>query len=106
MEAAGLGDVAIMFLSIHDIPGTNRLEDYIVPDTHKPKIQMEYDVDDADKVFEETIGGTAYRGLASPDVVKEEAKALFKEEWARLADGAGKVSVVDGIFVGVGRNAA
>jgi ubiquinone/menaquinone biosynthesis C-methylase UbiE len=102
MEAAGLHGVEIVFLSIQNIPGTDDLKDFIVPDVSKPKIQMEYDVDDADKVFEESIQGRAYKDLASPDNVREQAKALFKEEWRKLSDADGKVRVVDGIFVGIG----
>jgi len=102
MEAVGLRDVEITFLSIQDIPGTEELKDYIVPDFAQPKIQAEYDGADADQVFEEVIGGTAYKDLASPEDVREQAKALFREEWARIADSDGKVRVVDGLFVGKG----
>ena len=37
MEAAGLNPVEVIFLSIYDIEGTERLEDYIMPSFDKPK---------------------------------------------------------------------
>ena len=37
MEAAGLKPVEVIFLSIYDIEGTDKLEDYIVPSLDKPK---------------------------------------------------------------------
>lgn len=102
MQAAGLRDVDIMFLSIMDIPGTDDLEDYVVPDFSKPKIMTTYDVDDADRLFDEQVDHTAYKGLTSPDYVRQKAKVFFREEWARLAHDDGKIRVVDGIFVGIG----
>jgi ubiquinone/menaquinone biosynthesis C-methylase UbiE len=102
MEAAGLTNVEMTFLSHEDIPGTDDLRDYIVPDLLKPRIEAEYDLIDADKVFENAINGAAYKGLAEPEDVRTQAKALFLEEWARLADADGKVREVDGLFVGIG----
>ena len=102
MEAADLNQVKITFLSIMDVAGSDKLEDYIVADFSKPKIQKEYEIDNADQRFEDTINNPAFKVLASPQNIREQAKALFKEEWARLAGADGKVRMVDGIFVGIG----
>ncbi|KAK5166047.1 uncharacterized protein LTR77_008308 [Saxophila tyrrhenica] len=102
MHAAGLHNVEMTFLSIMDIPGTDALKDYIMPDFSQPKVQAVYDVEEADDVFETAVEGTAYTNLASPPEVRQRAKALFKEEWSKLADIDGKVRVVDGLFVGMG----
>lgn len=106
MEAAGLRDITMIFLSIMDIPETDDLKDYIMPDVSKPKIMETYDVKDADRIFDESIDRTSYQCLASPDDVRQKAKELFREEWVRLADDDGKVRVVDGLFVGIGSKSA
>lgn len=102
MEAAGLRDIDMTSLSIMDIPGTDDLKDYIVPDVSKPKIQQVYDVQHADRLFDEQVDGFANKSFASPDELRQQAKELFKKEWARLADADGKIRAVDGIYVGVG----
>ena len=45
------------------------------------------------------------KSLASPADVRDRARELFKEEWAKIATADGKVQVVDGLFVGTGHKA-
>ncbi len=104
MEQAGLSEVMTIFLSVMDIPGTDKLEDYVVPRIDQPRIEKVYDVADADALFDKMVEGTAYVHMAQPSGVRQEAKRLFQEEWAKLADDDGKVREVDGIFVGIGIN--
>lgn len=103
MEGAGLHSIDVKLLSQLDIEGTNDLQDYI-SDLKKPKIEEEYEIADADKVFDEMIDSEPMKSLASPADVREEARALFKKEWAKLANENGKVQKIDGVFVGIGWN--
>lgn len=102
MEAAGLNPVEVIFLSIYDIEGTDKLEDYIVPSFDKPKIHKQYDISDADKAFDEAIDTHPFKTLANPADVRDKARELFREEWAKIANADSKVQVVDGLFVGIG----
>lgn len=101
MEAAGLHSVDVKLLAQQTIQGTEALADYIC-DPDKPKVQKEYTIADAESVFEEMIDTTPMKSLASPPEVRERARAMFKEEWGRVANQDGKVEWVDGVFVGIG----
>ena len=102
MENAGLHSVDVKLLSQQQIDGTEKLEDYIRPSVTDPKVQKEYDIGDADRIFDETINSTPMKSLASPADVREEARSLFRDEWANMANAKGKVQWVDGVFVGIG----
>lgn len=107
MREAGLRNVEVTFLSQLTSSNSTESEElkcFIRP-VDKPKILREYSVDDADEVFDAQVGGAATKTLAEPGEVREEARRLFREEWARAADGDGVVREVDGIFVGIGYTA-
>jgi hypothetical protein len=101
MEGAGLRSVEIKLVSQLDIQGTNDLKDYLCPLTN-PKVDKEYDVADAGQIFDETIDTAPMKSLASPTDVREKARALFREAWAKAANDKGKVQKIDGVFVGIG----
>ena len=101
MEGAGLHSVDVRMVSQLDIPGTDDLKDYLCPLTN-PKVDKEYDVTDADQVFDETIDTAPMKSLARPPDVREKARGLFKEEWANVANDKGKIQKIDGVFVGIG----
>ena len=101
LEGTGLQSVDIKLVSQFDIQGTDDLKDYICPLTN-PKVSQEYDVADADRVFDESIDTAPMKSLASPPDVRENARALFKEEWVKIANDRGKVQKIDGVFVGTG----
>ena len=102
MEDAGLHPVDVKLMSQQKIEGTEKLEDYIRPSVTDPKVQEEYDVADADHFFDIFIDTTPMKSLAGPPDVREKARELFKEEWAKSANVEGKVQWVDAIFVGRG----
>jgi ubiquinone/menaquinone biosynthesis C-methylase UbiE len=99
-EAAGLRDVRIRLFAQTIKHATDDWQDY-VHDFDHPRIERTYTVEDADAHFDARIGHWAVEALAAPNV-KDEARALFREEWAKLADAAGIIEEVDGVFVGVG----
>ena len=101
MEGAGLHSVDIKLVSQLDIQGTDDLNDYLCP-LANPKVDEEYDVADADQVFDETIDTAPMKSLASPPDVREKVRALFREEWAKVANDKGKIHKIDGVFVGIG----
>lgn len=101
MEAAGLHNVDIKLLSQLDIPGTEKLEDYICP-LSRPKVEKEYNIADADSVFDSMINTTPMKSLASPADIRDKARLLFREEWEKVANDEGKVQRIDGVFVGIG----
>ena len=102
MEEAGLHSVDVKLLSQQKIEGTEKLENYIRPSVSDPKVQEEYDIADADQFFDQIIDRTAMKSLASPQDVREKARRLFREEWAKVANAQGKVQWIDGVFVGIG----
>ncbi|KAK5120034.1 hypothetical protein LTR85_007111 [Meristemomyces frigidus] len=102
MEGAGL-QVDVKLISQLDIDGKEDLESYL-EDFNNPRIERLYSVDDADEKFDRIIDTWSMADLAVPDM-RQQARKLFKEEWAKLADADGKVKAVDGVFVGIGRKA-
>lgn len=102
MENAGLHSVDIKLVSQQKIEGTEDLEDYVRASVTDLKVEKEYDIADADQVFDDMIDTPFVESLASPPEVREKARALFAEEWTKMADARGKVQWVDGIFVGIG----
>lgn len=101
MEGAGLKDIDIKFMS--QIGGdSDNLEDFIRPSLDDPKVHREWNIEDADQVFDSMIDGTPMKDLAAPPELRERAREVFREEWAKSADGRGKVVEVDGIFMGIG----
>jgi hypothetical protein len=101
MKTAGLHSINVKLISLMDVDGSNDLEDYIT-DASNPKVEKEYEIDDADQVFDNTIDTNPMKLLASPPEVREKARTLFKEEWAKLANLHGKIQSIDGVFVGIG----
>lgn len=99
MEAAGLHNVDIKFMSQLGGDGTDKLEDYIRPSFSDPKVYREFEIADAGEIFDKLIDGTPMKSLASPSDVREKARAVFKEEWAKTANAEGKVQEIDGVFV-------
>ena len=56
-------------------------------------------VEEADELWEETIGWEAARELRRDEETSQRAKEIFKEEWSKLADGEGNLHDVDGVYV-------
>lgn len=101
MKEAGLHSIDVKLLAQLEIKGTNALEDY-VSDPSNPKVESEYEIADAEKVFDEMIDTTPMKSLADPPEVREKAREMFKDEWAKAANDKGKVQRIDGVFVGIG----
>ena len=101
MKDAGLHSIDVKLVSQFNIEGTDDLKDYIT-DPQKPKVEREYEIADADRAFDEMIDNEPTKSLASPSDVREKARALFKEEWAKVANEDGKIQKTDGVFVGIG----
>ena len=101
MKAAGLRFTNVKFVAQFDIEGTDKLEDYL-GDPANPKVDKEFGIDDANMRFDELIDTNPMKSLASPLEVREKARKLFKEEFAKAANAHGKVQRVDGVFVGIG----
>ena len=102
LEGAGLTSVSIRFVSQLPIEGTERLEDYIRPSFSDPKVSGEFNIEDADGFFDKLIEHTAMKSLASPPEVRERARKVYQQEWAKLANAQGRVLEIDGVFVGIG----
>lgn len=101
MEAAGLQDVVVVFMSQMDIDGKDDFSSYL-EDFDDPRLERVLSVRDADEMFDKAIDTWSMADLAVPDV-KPQARKLFAEEWAKLAHADGKIREVDGVFVGVGK---
>ena len=102
MEAAGLHPINIIFMAQQKTTeSTADLEDYIRP-LSDPKVFREYEIIDADRIFDEQIEKTPMKALASPAEGREKARKVFREEWAKAANAEGKVQEIDGVFVGIG----
>jgi ubiquinone/menaquinone biosynthesis C-methylase UbiE len=101
MKAAGLHSIDVKLISLMDVDGSDDLQDYIT-DASNPKVEKEYEIGDADQVFDNTIETNPMKSLASPPEVREKARTLFKAEWAKVANDHGKVQSIDGVFVGIG----
>lgn len=101
MEAAGLRNVDIKFMSQLG-EGSDKLEDYIRPSFDEPKVFREFEISDADQIFDSMIDAAPMKSLASPYKVRDAARAAFKDEWAEAANSNGKVQEIDGIFIGIG----
>jgi ubiquinone/menaquinone biosynthesis C-methylase UbiE len=99
-EAAGLQGVKTYLFAQTIQHETDDWRQYIC-DLQHPRIERTYKVDDADTLFDARIGHWAAASLATPDV-KDKARALYREEWAKLADVNGVIEEVDGVFVGIG----
>lgn len=48
------------------------------------------------------IDETPTKSLASPPEVRDRAREVLREEWAKSVDKDGKVREIDGSFVGIG----
>ncbi|KAK4543127.1 hypothetical protein LTR36_005904 [Oleoguttula mirabilis] len=101
MEAAGLQVADVDLVSQMDIDGKDDLQSYL-QDSDNPRIERTFDVEDADAMFDQNIDTWPMTDLAVPGL-KLQARKLFEEEWAKLADATGKIREVDGVFVGIGR---
>ena len=101
MQSAGLHSVDVKLISLMDVQGSDNLKDYIT-DPANPKVEKEYEISDADEVFDKMIDINYMKSLASPPEIREKARRLFKDEWAKLANEKGKVQAIDGVFVGIG----
>ncbi len=101
MEAAELRDVTITFMSQLG-KGSDKLEDYIRSSFSNPKIDGEFEISDADDIFDRMIDRTPMKPLASPPEIREKARVVFQQEWAKAADADDKVREIDGIFMGIG----
>ncbi|KAF7189222.1 Demethylmenaquinone methyltransferase [Pseudocercospora fuligena] len=98
-EQAGLTRVEILSVSQIDRPELNDLKDFLT-DIDTPRPCREYDLKEAECIFDAHVDGPATRHLGRPQV-REEAKKIFKDEWAKLADKQGKIKQVDCVFVAV-----
>lgn len=102
MEAAGLSKIDVTLVAVdRTSENSDDLQEYIRP-LSDPKILREYEVRDADRVFDEQIDKVHMKSLASPPEIRDRARALFKEEWANAANAEGKLQEVDGIWVSIG----
>ncbi|KAF2160730.1 hypothetical protein M409DRAFT_28867 [Zasmidium cellare ATCC 36951] len=97
---AGLKDVVVKPIAQLAIEGTNDLKDYLAAGA-RSRLEKEYSIEDADKIFEATADGVAEGGLGKAEI-REQAKKLFKEVWAKIADADGRVRGIDCVYVGVG----
>lgn len=101
MEAAGLHNIDIKLLS--QLGGdSDKLEDFVRSSFKDVKVHKEFDIGDADRIFDEQVDKTPMKSLASPPEVREKAREVFKEEWKEAANADGKVQEIDGIWVGIG----
>ena len=101
MEGAGLDQVDVIFMSQQG-GDSEKLEDFIRPSFSDPKVFREFDIKDANRIFDEQTDKNPMKTLASPNEVRETARKVFQEEWARAANAEGKVQEIDGIFMGIG----
>lgn len=101
MEAAGLENVTTRLVAQMNIEGTDDLSDYVWKED-ETRVEKVYHVDDWEEVFEKGIKTNWLQHLAVDDSSKERARNVFKEEWAKVADDEGRISEVDGVFVGIG----
>lgn len=104
LKEAGLADVDIMTLALLNGASKDGKEgvDSYRYDPDKPRVLHVYNAYDADGVFEGTVDGKHAANLVG-EGVREKAKAVFREEWEKLADEDGKVVELDCSYVGIGR---
>lgn len=100
MERAGLKSVQVIPVAQLQIEGTDDLSDYLTAGKGST-VMKEYAIDDADQIFESSVDGVAWEALGKPEI-REQAKRIFKEEWAKAADADGKVRDIDCVYVGIG----
>lgn len=102
LRDSGFGDLWLWNLSQLDFPETRteELEDFIV-DPARPRVERIYRVDAADEIFEATMqSGETYASLRE---VRDQARGIFREEWAALGDENGNVTSLDWVWVAMGR---
>lgn len=104
LTAAGYVDVGVEFLSqiTHNSTESSGDLKHFIQEVGRPKILKEYDINDADGVFDAQIDGVAVKNLAFPPETRAKARELFRERWQEAADADGLVREVDGVFVAIG----
>nr|OQO21348.1 hypothetical protein B0A51_10059 [Rachicladosporium sp. CCFEE 5018] len=102
LSAAGLQNVDIKLLSQVQANGHGEGIDAYVSGVDQPRIDRVFAIEDGQATFEKLIASRYGEALAA-DGVRDRARELFMEEWAKLADGHGRIEEVDGVFVGKGR---
>lgn len=100
MESAGLQDVEVVPIAQLQIKGTEDLKDYLQAGS-STRVIKEYSIDDVHHIFDTTVNGAAFDKLRKPEI-REQAKTVFKEEFAKMADAEGKVNDIDCVYVGIG----
>ncbi|KAK4501330.1 hypothetical protein PRZ48_007138 [Zasmidium cellare] len=100
LEDAGLKDVDVIPIAQLAIEGTDDLKDYLAAGA-KSRVDKEHSIDEADQIFEKTVNSIAWGGFGNVEVRKQ-AKKIFKDEWAKMADADGKVRDLDCVYIGVG----
>ncbi|KAK3676554.1 hypothetical protein LTR78_003830 [Recurvomyces mirabilis] len=101
MEQAGLRDNHIVSLSQLEAANAGEGIMAYMTDPAHPRLDKLYTIEDADDVFDKHIDHWAAELLSRPEI-KNEARKIFKEEWARLANEEGKIEEMDCVFVGIG----
>lgn len=98
-EQAGVSRVEMLSVSQVDTPELSDLKHFLT-NIETPRPCRQYDLNEAESIFDNHVDGPATRHLGRPQI-REEAKKTFKEEWAKLADEQGKIKQVDCVFVAV-----
>ncbi|KAK4570111.1 hypothetical protein LTR86_003081 [Recurvomyces mirabilis] len=101
MEQAGLQDIHIVCLSQEEASNASEGIMAYLTDSGNPRLDKLYTIEDADNLFDKHIGHWAAEPL-SHSAIKAEARRVFKEEWAKLANEEGKIEEADCVFVGIG----
>jgi len=101
MEDAGHRNVGVKLISQLRVRDATDDVDAYICDHRKPQLENIFDVTDAESMFEKGMGHHFTESVATSDV-RQQAKAIFIEEWTKLADSYGYVNEVDGVFVGLG----
>ncbi|EMC97088.1 hypothetical protein BAUCODRAFT_32834 [Baudoinia panamericana UAMH 10762] len=99
-DGAGLRNVVVHSVSQMDIEGRDDLQAYL-SDIQHPRIEQAFTIGDADRLFDKHITDWAAQSLANDDI-KQKARAVFREEWVKLADASGQIREVDEVFVAIG----
>lgn len=101
LRAVGLVDIEIKRMSqLSSRDGSDELQGFI-SDAHKPLIAKEYAVSDAAAVFDAQVA-SPFGAFFVDEPIRSQAKKLFEEEWAELADEDGLLTEADEVFVGIG----
>lgn len=101
MRAAGLIDVEVRRISqLGSRDGSDGIRSFLAGEK-RPLVARTYLIDDVAAVFDNQVR-SPFGACMAAEPQHSQAKALFKREWAKLADLDGVLTEVDEVFVGVG----